>query len=130
MDVKLKIISCKKIKIKNKTAKHLLKKQQQQLQTTITSRSTWSGLRFSNSNTVTHSSSTPSTHRNATVSFYKNKRFSLKHKHRNDYENLDNCSAMNNNSNNGNDNDMTADTNANANHDECDNNDHENATCR
>lgn len=30
MDVKLKIISCKKIKIKNKTAKHLLKKQQQQ----------------------------------------------------------------------------------------------------
>ncbi|XP_039951049.1 protein tyrosine phosphatase type IVA 1 isoform X1 [Bactrocera tryoni] len=89
--------------------------------------------KFSNNNTVTHASSTPSTHRSASVSFYKNKRFSLKHKHRNDYENLDNCSAsMNNNSNNGNgsDNDMTADTNANANNDECDHNDHENATCR
>lgn len=93
-------------------------------------------FRFSNNNTVTHSSSTPSTLRNASVSFYKNKRFSFKQKHnRNDYENLDNYNAMNNNSANDGDNDnetSTADANANAmrSHDECDNNEHENATCR
>ncbi|XP_053959541.1 uncharacterized protein LOC128864075 isoform X2 [Anastrepha ludens] len=81
--------------------------------------------RFSNNNTATHSSST-SALRSASVSFYKNKRFSLKQKHRNDYENLDNCYAMNNNTND-NDTVTTGDANANANNDECDN---ENATCR
>ncbi|XP_017478941.1 PREDICTED: protein tyrosine phosphatase type IVA 1 isoform X1 [Rhagoletis zephyria] len=89
--------------------------------------------KFSNNHTTAPSSSTtPSTLRSASVSFYRNKRFSLKNKHRNDYENLDNCNAMNHNANDDDDIDMaTGDTNANnANNDECDNNDNENTTCR
>ncbi|XP_067620656.1 uncharacterized protein PRL-1 isoform X1 [Eurosta solidaginis] len=84
--------------------------------------------RFIYNNATTHTSSAS---RNSSVSFYKNKRFSLKNKHRNDYENLYNSNAVYNNAND-NDNDllMAADTNANVSNDECDNDYENNAACR